>query len=485
MTDRDELTTRERWARFRFSVIGPLLAAPPDKGELRARLEELASRIWRHPTNGRTIRYGVSTFERWFYTAKSAPDPVAALERKVRKTAGIHPRISAPLGRAIELQYQAHPRWSYQLHHDNLVVLAEQDPTLGTVPSYTTVVRYMKERGLLKRRRRRRSDDRDEALFVPREMRSFEVEHVDALWHSDFHVGRRKVLLPSGELVVPVLFGMLDDRSRLCCHAQWYAEPENTASFVHGTSQAFLKRRLPRQILTDNGAAMTSAEATEGLLRLGIVHWTTLPATPEQNAKQESFWATVEGRLMAMLEGVKPLTLELLNQATQAWIELDYHRTPHSETKQTPLERWLAGPSVGRPSPSADALRQAFRMQATRTQRRSDGTISVEGRRFEIPSRYRTLLQPTIRYARWDLSSVDLIDPRSGRVLSALLPLDKQKNADRRRRPLEPVGAHEPERPSDMAPLLKKLMSEYAATGLPPAYLPESIETDKSEENEP
>ncbi len=29
---------RDRWARLRFSVIGPLLAAPPDPGELQTAL---------------------------------------------------------------------------------------------------------------------------------------------------------------------------------------------------------------------------------------------------------------------------------------------------------------------------------------------------------------------------------------------------------------------------------------------------------------
>ncbi len=28
-------TAHARWARFRFSIIGPLLSAPPDKGALK------------------------------------------------------------------------------------------------------------------------------------------------------------------------------------------------------------------------------------------------------------------------------------------------------------------------------------------------------------------------------------------------------------------------------------------------------------------
>ena len=55
------------------------------------------------------------------------------------------------------------------------------------------------------------------------------------------------------------------------------------------------------------------------LRHLSVVHQTTLPYSPYQNAKQESFWGRVEGRLMAMLEGEQALTLELLNEATQAW----------------------------------------------------------------------------------------------------------------------------------------------------------------------
>ena len=53
-------------------------------------------------------------------------------------------------------------------------------------------------------------------------------------------------------------------------------------------------------------------------------------------------------------------------------------------------------------------------MEVTRTQRKSDGTITVEGIRYEVPSIYRTLIRLSVRVARWDLSSIDLVDPRRG-----------------------------------------------------------------------
>jgi putative transposase len=104
------------------------------------------------------------------------------------------------------------------------------------------------------------------------------------------------VLTGRGEWATPILFGVLDDRSRLACHLQWYLA-ETAEIIAHGLSQAFQKRGLPRSALSDNGAAMTAIEITQGLTRLGILHETTLPYSPYQNAKQEAFWGPVEGRV--------------------------------------------------------------------------------------------------------------------------------------------------------------------------------------------
>jgi hypothetical protein len=155
-------------------------------------------------------------------------------------------------------------------------------------------------------------------------------------------------------------------------------------------------------------------------------------------------------------------------------VETEYHRRVHSELGATPLERYLGAATVGRPSPAPEALRRAFRAEAVRTQRRSDGTLSLVGRRFEVPARYRHLERLHLRYAGWDLSAVDLVDARTSEILTPLYPLDKQRNATGRRRRIAPIAARPtpPPPPSGVAPLLAELLREYAATGLPPAYLP-------------
>ena len=473
-----EPTTHERWANLRFSVVGHLLAAPPPHGELQAELERLAAKPWRHPITNQPTCFGLSTIQRWYYEAKNSPtDPVGRLRKKLRKDLGRQTAISDGLKQAIHTLYAAHRSWTYQLHYDNLAAWVEEEPALGPLPAYATVRRYMKSVGLTKRRKLAREPTdgtrRAEQRLDEREVRSYESEYVNGLWHLDFHFGSKKVLVARGEYVTPIVLGILDDHSRLACHLQWYFA-ENAENLVHGLMQAIQKRGRPRSLMTDNGKAMTADETEQGLARLGILHELTLPHSPYQNAKQETFWAQLEGRLVAMLENVSDLSLARLNEITQAWVERGYNRKRHSEIGTTPLRRFLDGKDVGLPSPTSEALRQAFCAQERRTQRKSDGTISLEARRFELPSRYRHLDHVTIRYASWDLSWVHLVDERTGAVLCRLYPLDKAANADGLRRTLEPLAAPvATAAPSpEIPPLLAKMLAEQERTGLPPAYLP-------------
>jgi transposase InsO family protein len=485
----------ERWAHLRFSVIGHLLAAPPDKGELRAAIDVLAARTWQHPGTGEPVRFGFSTIERWYYRAlRERADPVGVLRRKIRTDAGRQVAIGDAIRRELLAQYAAHKSWSVKLHHDNLVALALSRPELQPVPSYATLRRFMRANGLDKRRRLtpRTTDgaERAEARIVEREVRRYEAEYVNGLWHWDCHHGSRKVITARGEWVTPILLGVLDDRSRLACHLQWYLA-ETAEVIAHGLSQAFQKRGLPRAALSDNGAAMTAAEIGEGLTRLGVLHHTTLPYSPYQNAKQEAFWGPVEGRLIAMLEHVPDLTLAFLNEATQAWVEHEYNRTRHSEIGTTPLARFLDGPAVTRSCPDSDALRLAFTRQAHRTQKKSDGSIVIEGRRFEVPNRYRHLARIEVRYASWDLSAVHLVDERTGNVLARLYPQDKTLNASGLRRTLDPpanaAAEPAPQAPrtltpaSPIPPLLQRLLDRQSGSGLPPAYLPKHDTDDEGD----
>jgi putative transposase len=489
MTQTLPSSTGALWARFRFAVVGALLSSPPARGALKTAIRALAVKTWTHPVSGRAVRFSAVTIERWYYTAlRERDDPVGALRRAVRKDCG-KVSLAAAVAERLCLQYRDHPHWSYQLHYDNLSAALKADPALGPLHSYSTVRRYMQAHGWVPKPacqpRRRPGEERAEERRQTREIRSYEAAYVGSLWHLDFHHGSLKVLTHGGQWLRPIALGILDDHSRLCCHVQWYLS-ETAEDLVHGLSQAIQKRGLPRALLTDNGPAMVADEVTEGLLRLGIVHERTLPYSPYQNGKQEAFWGTLEGRLMKMLDGVAQLTLEFLNEATQAWMEIEYNRAVHRETSSAPVERFAQAPDVLRSSPSSESLRDAFRLETKRSQRQSDGTISLEGVRFEIPARYRHFREVVVRYARWNLGRVDLVAPLSGTILAPIYPLDRSANADGRRALVETRGVdappdHGPCKDGKVPPLLKNILQEYSATGLPPAYLPKTPPAAKGE----
>src|SRR5580693_3480228 len=149
-----------------------------------------------------------------------------------------------------------------------------------------------------------------------------------------------------------------------------------------------------------------------------------------------------------MLEDVPDLTLAVLNEATQAWVEYEYNRKVHSEIGQAPITRFLAGPEVTRPSPDSDTLRLAFTRTDHRMQRNSDGS---------------------------------LVDERTGKVLSRLYPQDKTRNARGLRRSLDPISPEpiDVKPATGIAPLLARLFDRHAATGLPPPYLPKNEDGDQ------
>ena len=156
--------TSQRWAHFRFSVIGTLLASPPEAhGDLAQAVQRLAEKTWVHPTSGKSVQYQASTIERWYYLVAhqvAGGDTIASLARKRRSDAG-RTIITPELAAALLAQYQKHRSWSAKLHFDNIVELINANSALGVAPSYQTVRRFYRNKGLM-RLPRRRGDERFE-----------------------------------------------------------------------------------------------------------------------------------------------------------------------------------------------------------------------------------------------------------------------------------------------------------------------------------
>ena len=122
------------------------MAAPPAPGQLNGAFRALAAKTWRHPVSGLDMRFGASTIERWYYRARRAADPVAALKDGLRGDEGGFPSLTLEAIAALTTQYREHPGWTAQLHLDNLRVACKESDS--PVASYATVRRYLRAQGM-------------------------------------------------------------------------------------------------------------------------------------------------------------------------------------------------------------------------------------------------------------------------------------------------------------------------------------------------
>jgi hypothetical protein len=149
----------------------------------------------------------------------------------------------------------------------------------------------------------------------------------------------------------------------------------------------------------------------------------------------------------------------------------------------SPLDSLVRDKAVSRPCPDTRELRLAFCAEESRSQRRGDGTVAIKGVRFEVPARMRHLQRLQILYQTWDLSVAYLVGPKDGRLITEIYPQDKTQNSSGVRRTITPDTPlpSTPRQTEPIPPLLRRLLADYAATGLPPAYIPKE-EKDKSDD---
>ena len=73
------------------------------------------------------------------------------------------------------------------------------------------------------------------------------------------------------------------------------------------------------------------------------------------------------------------------------------------------------------------------------------------------------------------------MDERDSTLLAKIFPQDKIKNGEGLRRTLAPMLGDLPGSDSNIdpyPPLLRKLLGDYAATGVPPAYIPMEVDNE-------
>ena len=180
------------------------------------------------------------------------------------------------------------------------------------------------------------------------------------------------------------LFAFIDDHSRALTGYRW-GHSEDTVRLEAALRKGMSARGIPRVVYLDNGSAMVSKQLLRALAVMGIQLTHSKPGQPAGRGKIERVFRTVREQFLVELATPGALAkvdgLEQMNELFTAWVETVYHRRVHSETGQTPLDRFTAaGPPA---APSAAALREAFLWSESRLVAKT-ATVSMYGNTYEV-----------------------------------------------------------------------------------------------------
>lgn len=355
-------------ALFRYGLIAELVHLPPGTKGLAKQLAERAARDYSIPGSTRT-RVAAETLRDWLKAYRRGG--FAALLPKPRADRGQARALPAAVVEALLAAKEANPRLSVQL----VIREARQSPDvpaeLPLPPS--TVHRLLARHGLMARSQ----EDPGE-----RDRRRFAFAQAGELWMSDVMHGP-SVAVEGRTRRKTYLLAFLDDATRLVPQAA-FALSENTATFLAVLRQAIERRGLPQRLYVDNGANYRSQHLALVCAKLSIALIHARPYHPQGKGKIERFFKTLRAQLLTRLSGEDTASLTALNRRLAAWIEGEYHHSPHRGLGGlTPLEQWAqTAAGVRFPEPTLD-LGELFLFEAKRKVQK-DRTVSLNGVVYEV-----------------------------------------------------------------------------------------------------
>jgi len=335
---------------FRWKVIGEATDVSLSARERGRLVRALAEREHLHP-DGRWVRVTRNTLDRWVRAYRQGG--FDALVPAPRRRPIATPKC---LELAVALRSEQPARTAAQIHR--IIVEAE-----GSAPSERVIQRHLKAAGLPWKSNQ-----------AARALGRFEAEEPNELWTGDALHGP----LIDGQRTF--LFCFIDDHSRLLAGHRW-ATREDVLNASRALRAGISARGLPKAVYVDNGSPFVSSQLLRACAVLGIRLIHSTPGRPEGRGKIERLFRTVRMQFLVELLDRPVATVDDLNRVFQGWVEQVYHQRVHTETGQTPLERFLA-PGVP-PRPGEAALREAFRWSERRTVSKT-ATVGMHGNTYEV-----------------------------------------------------------------------------------------------------
>lgn len=198
---------------------------------------------------------------------------------------------------------------------------------------------------------------------------------------ADFHHGPYVRVGPHDEARRALLCAFIDHHSRYVPEGRYYLH-EDFAALRFGFRRLLAAFGLPVKLYADNGSSFQAHRFHGACKHLGITLVHSKPYVAESRGVIERYNRTLKEQFESEVrERDELLTLDELNTYYQAWLGERYHRDVHSETGQSPLERFRDN-AIVRPAPDPAQVDELLRLHEKRTVHRKWYTVEVHGIRY-------------------------------------------------------------------------------------------------------
>ncbi|MCB9920797.1 MAG: transposase [Planctomycetaceae bacterium] len=357
----------QAWAVFRCSLLSPLLLGEIPQAEREAYFRKLAAEERLLP-NGQRQCVSVRTLRRWWKRLRD--EGVAGTFRRSRSDRG-QPRANqqALLNRAVELKKE-------QPRRSDVVINRILKQEFGRGVPRSTLYRHLHREGAT-----RRKLGVSEQTIRCRWTR----DEAGALWVGDFEHG--PPVVQQGRAVKTHLSAWIDCHSRYIVEARYYLR-ENLDILVDSLLRAWSHHDTSRELYVDNAKIYHAGALKLACTELNIKLLHRPPRDPATGGLIERFFQTLQGQLEAEIRAAQLLSLGDINRALQAWLTQEYHVAVHSETKQTPHDRYHSATRLQRPV-RLQSILPLFHRREQRTVDRDFSDVTILEQTFAVDPKLR------------------------------------------------------------------------------------------------
>lgn len=365
---------RQKIQEFRKGIVLELRDLEPAE---RSRLiDELTGRTFQIPfSQKRTLSRSV--IYQWLKEFMESPDQGAALLPKQRADRETFRSLSAEQKAALMKWRQENAYRSAARLREEL--MAHPQTSTPAVPSESTIVRYLRSLGL------DRNTMLQKGLPAAQARLSYQSPYPQWLWLADTKGPNLYVVDPDHpdrtRPTKPIVF--IDDSARFVV-AVWYVFEDNEALVMYLFKGAVAAYGIPDSLYVDRGGPYMGKALKRAATLLGckVIH--TPPKDCQAKGKVEKVMRFFYEWLETELALMPPLTIEQANEYLAALISRDYHRRVHSETGQTPEEKFFQFPAHYRRFVSQEALTMIF-LPCVRSKVSKTGLIHLNKRQYLVP----------------------------------------------------------------------------------------------------